>query len=170
MTMWGAPVNVFLTRAPNGRHCTPGLERAVLSGVCVLRLLVVEDEPFIALDLQMLSASAGHDVVGIADSLQSAIDMAASETPEAALVDINLRDGFSGIQVSRALSSGGCRAIGFVTGNTEQIPPDFAGAVAVLEKPYTQAGVEEILAILQSACNDPPGTPDKPRYVKLAGT
>ena len=134
-----------------------------------MRLLLVEDEPFIALDLQLLSTAAGHDVVGVADCLQSALALAAEQAPEAALVDINLRDGFSGVEAARALGRGGCRAIGFVTGNTEQIPSDFAGAVAVLEKPYTQAGVEEILAILQNACADPPGTSPRPFYVKLAG-
>jgi len=134
-----------------------------------LRLLLVEDEPVIALDLQMLSTSAGHDVVGVADTLQSAVDMAAAETPEAALVDVNLRDGFSGVQTALALGRGGCRAIAFVTGNAEQLPRDLAGAVGVLEKPYTQAGVEEVLAILQNACEGRPEVPDKPFYVKLAG-
>ena len=113
----------------------------------------MEDEPFIALDLQMLSMSAGHEVVGVADSLERALQIAASEAPDAALVDINLRDGFSGVQVSRALTGGRRVAVGFVTGNTEQIPADFAGALAVLEKPFTQAGVEEMLEILQDACN-----------------
>ncbi|OYX31095.1 MAG: hypothetical protein B7Y99_10840 [Caulobacterales bacterium 32-69-10] len=132
-----------------------------------MRLLLVEDEPFIALDLELLSRSAGHEVVGVADSLESAIAMAASAAPEAALVDINLRDGFSGVQVSRALSGQGQVHVGFVTGNAEQIPPDFAGAVAVLEKPFTQAGVEEMLGILQSACEGEAPSP-QPRYARMA--
>jgi CheY-like chemotaxis protein len=133
-----------------------------------LRLLVVEDEPFIALDLQMLSASAGHDVVGVADTLASALELAAAETPEAALVDINLADGFSGLKLSRALRQDGCRAVGFITGNVDQVPPDFAGAVAVLEKPYTQEGVEEMLAVLEAACAEEARQRAEPRYVRLA--
>ena len=131
-----------------------------------MRLLLVEDEPFIALDLQLLSMSAGHEVVGVADSLETALELAASEIPDAALVDINLRDGFSGVQVSRALTGARRCAVGFVTGNAEQIPADFAGALAVLEKPFTQAGVEEMLGILQDACDGrSPG--DQPRYARL---
>ena len=126
----------------------------------------MEDEPFIALDLQLLSMSAGHEVVGVADSLESALALAASEAPDAALVDINLRDGFSGVQVSRALAGGRRMRVGFVTGNAEQIPPDFAGALAVLEKPFTQAGVEEMLGILQNAC-DGAGDRGEPRYARL---
>lgn len=132
-----------------------------------MRLLLVEDEPFIALDLEMLSTSAGHEVVGVADSLETALALARSAAPEAALVDINLRDGFSGVQVSRALA--GEVRIGFVTGNAEQIPADFAGALAVLEKPFTQAGVEEMLGILQSACDGDDAPASEPRYARMAG-
>jgi DNA-binding response OmpR family regulator len=132
----------------------------------VLRLLLVEDEPFIALDLEMLAGAAGHEVVGVADSFDTAVEMAAEAHPDAALVDINLRDGFSGVQVSRALSGGQGVAVGFVTGNAEQVPPDFAGAQAVLEKPFTPAGVEELLAVLQAGLER--RVPAPARHVKLA--
>lgn len=131
-----------------------------------MRLLLVEDEPFIALDLEMLSNAIGHEIVGVADSFDSAVEIATAAGPDAALVDINLRDGFSGVQVSRALSGGQGLAIGFVTGNAEQIPPDFAGALGVLEKPFSPAGVEEMLALLQAAIDGRPAGP--PRHVKLA--
>jgi DNA-binding response OmpR family regulator len=131
-----------------------------------LRLLLVEDEPFIALDLQILSEAAGHEVVGVADCLEAALTIAGETRPDAALVDINLRDGFSGVRVSKALS-GSDVAVGFVTGNAEQIPKDFAGAVAVLEKPFSDAGVAELLAILESARADGDGRPS-PRYARMA--
>ena len=132
-----------------------------------MRLLLVEDEPFIALDLQMLSTSAGHEVVGVADSLESALHLAAARHPDAALVDINLRDGLSGLRICEALSGGGRMAVGFVTGNAEQVPADFAGALAVLEKPFTQEGVQEILGVLRDACRGEPRCA-APRYVRLA--
>jgi DNA-binding response OmpR family regulator len=132
-----------------------------------LRLLLVEDEPFIALDLEMLAGAAGHEVVGVADTFDSAVELAAANRPDAALVDINLRDGFSGVQVSRALSGGQGVAVGFVTGNAEQVPPDFAGARAVLEKPFTPAGVEELLSILEAAVEGE-GAPSPPRHARLA--
>jgi len=114
-----------------------------------LRLLLVEDEPFIALDLELLLNSVGHEVVGVADTHDAALEMANETAPEAALVDINLRDGFTGLKVGRALSGEmGC-VVAFVTGNAEQVPGDFAGAVAVLEKPFTAQGVEEVAALLQ---------------------
>ena len=131
-----------------------------------MRLLLVEDEPFIALDLELLVQSAGHEVVGVADSFDSAIDMAERATPDAALVDINLRDGMTGLQISRALAQGSGVTVGFVTGNPEQIPADFAGAVAVVEKPFSQQGVEELLAILEGARLGAPRS-EQTRYARL---
>ncbi len=113
----------------------------------------------------MLSTSAGHEVVGVADSLDTALAMAKTFAPEAALVDINLRDGFTGVRISQALA--GDVRVGFVTGNAEQIPDDFAGAVAVLDKPFTQAGVEEMLGILQNACQGE-DAPAALRYARMA--
>jgi CheY-like chemotaxis protein len=116
-----------------------------------LRLLLVEDEPFIALDLEMLVESEGHHVVGVADTFEGAMDMAAAAAPEAAFVDLNLRDGMTGLQVARALAQGQGVAVAFITGNAEQIPSDFAGAVAVVEKPFSHEGVAELLSILEDA-------------------
>lgn len=114
----------------------------------------------------MLSTSAGHEVVGVADSLDTALAMAKTFTPEAALVDINLRDGFTGVKISQAIAGAVC--VGFITGNAEQIPADFAGAVAVLEKPFTQAGVEEMLGILQKACEGDDAPTPPLRHARLA--
>lgn len=116
-----------------------------------MRLLLVEDEPFIALDLEMLVEAEGHQVVGVADTFQGAMDLAASSEPEAAFVDLNLRDGMSGLRIARALADRQGMAVAFITGNAEQIPADFAGALAVVEKPFTHQGVAELLSILQDA-------------------
>lgn len=130
-----------------------------------MRLLVVEDEPFIALDLETLAAAAGHEVIGVADTLTEAVDLACTRTPQAALVDLNLRDGMTGAEISRRLSGKGV-AVGFITGNVEEIPADFAGAVAVVEKPFTPAGVQEMLDLLKSFLGDGPA-PER-RFARMA--
>jgi len=130
-----------------------------------LRLLIVEDEPFIALDLEMLLEQTGHQAVGVADTFESAVALADRTSPEAALIDVNLRDGFTGVRIAETLARRG-RAVAFVTGNAEQVPPDFAGAVAVLEKPFTAAGVDEVLQILAEALGQ--GRAAEPRYARRA--
>ncbi len=115
-----------------------------------MRLLVVEDEPFIALDLELLATTAGHDVVGVAESLTGALDLAAEKRPDCAVVDINLRDGMTGPDIARRLKERLGVVCGFITGNAEQLPEDMAGAVGVLEKPFTDPGVFELFKLLQA--------------------
>jgi CheY-like chemotaxis protein len=110
--------------------------------------MLVEDEPFIALDLETIVASLGHDVVGVADCLTAALVLAESARPEAAFIDINLRDGFTGLDVACALRDRFGIRFGFVTGNPEQVPIDRCGALGVIEKPFSDADITGLLARL----------------------
>ena len=112
-----------------------------------MRLLIVEDEPFIAMDLEMIAAARGHEVVGVAATLDEAVDQQAQAQPEAAFVDINLLDGFTGVDVARRLAREGVR-VGFVTGNLEQVPEDFAGAAGAVDKPFSDDSIAELLRVL----------------------
>ncbi len=55
-----------------------------------MRILIIEDEPMIALDLQDLLEDAGFDVVGVAGKLDKAMKLIASMPLDAAIVDANL--------------------------------------------------------------------------------
>lgn len=132
-----------------------------------MRLLLVEDEPLIALDLEALVASFGHEIVGVADTLKSAVELAGAHRPDAALVDLNLRDGMTGKEVARALTGRLGIPIGYITGNAEQLTNDFAGGRAVVEKPFTDAGVQEMLRVLEAARTGAP-LPPVLRYARLA--
>jgi CheY-like chemotaxis protein len=112
-----------------------------------VRLLIVEDEPFIAMDLEMIAEARGHEVVGVASSMSEAVDRFADSHPEAAFVDINLSDGFTGVDVARRLALEGVR-VGFVTGNLEQAPEDLAGAAGAVEKPFSDESIAELLRVL----------------------
>ena len=61
------------------------------------RVLIIEDEPLIALDIETLVSEAGHEVVGLAATHSEAIDEARRAKPELVLADIQLADGSSGI-------------------------------------------------------------------------
>ncbi len=115
-----------------------------------MRLLIVEDEPFIAMDLEAIAAARGHEVVGVAATLDEAFDQNASFQPDAAFVDINLGDGFTGVDVARRLVLEGVR-VGFVTGNLELAPADFAGARGAVEKPFNDESIAELLRVLDPA-------------------
>lgn len=115
-----------------------------------LRILIVEDEILIALELESLLQDAGHDVVGIAASSAEALALSQSLDPDLAFVDIHLADGPTGVDVARHLSSEQDVIVLFMTANSKRIPEDFAGARGVIAKPYTERGVKEALAYVMS--------------------
>ena len=70
------------------------------------KVLIIEDEPIIALDLENLVTELDHKVVGIAATRDNAVGKALSERTGLVLADINLREGGSGIDaVSEVLAS-----------------------------------------------------------------
>jgi DNA-binding response OmpR family regulator len=62
-----------------------------------LRILILEDEPLIALDLQSIVEESGHEVVGIVASLSAARAHLAAEpnSLDFALLDVDVQDGKS---------------------------------------------------------------------------
>jgi len=58
-----------------------------------IRILIVEDEPFIAFDLMMAIEDAGAVAIGPAATVAEAIDFLGVERPDAAIADVHLPDG-----------------------------------------------------------------------------
>ena len=106
-----------------------------------LRILIVEDEALIALELECLLQDNGHEPVGIAATSKEAVALARSLRPDLALVDIHLADGPTGVEVCRALSGEESTAVLFMTANAKRVPDDFAGACGIIPKPYTGRAV-----------------------------
>ena len=68
-----------------------------------MRILIVEDDAVIAMVLADGLEDAGHEVMGPAATMAEALALFDALTPELALLDIDLRDGSSGVDVARAL-------------------------------------------------------------------
>lgn len=58
-----------------------------------MRVLIVEDEVVIALDLQSTLEGAGDMVIGTALNIADAVEIVQAGHPELALININLREG-----------------------------------------------------------------------------
>jgi CheY-like chemotaxis protein len=85
------------------------------------KVLIIEDEPIIALDLENLVTELGHRVVAIAATREEAVAKAHSERPGLVLADINLGEGGSGIDaVSEILASFDIPVI-FITAYPEKL-------------------------------------------------
>ncbi len=114
-----------------------GIARESLRAGAVARVLIIEDEPIIALDLQQLVETAGHDVVGVAASEDEAVAIAEAERPSLVLADVNLGSGGDGASaVSRILSRHSAPVI-FVTAYPERLLTGQAAEPAfVITKPF----------------------------------
>jgi len=76
--------------------------RALLRAVTATDILVIEDEPVIALDIKRLVEACGHRVVGLASSEVDAVRLAREKRPGLILADINLgRGGDGSVAVAR---------------------------------------------------------------------
>lgn len=115
-----------------------------------LNILIVEDEPFIALDIEAVVQALQHTVVGVADTKSAALELARGADCDGALIDIRLRDGFTGPEIGVVFRQELKIPFAFLTGNAEQLPSDRCGAVAVIQKPFTQAQIADAIASFHS--------------------
>lgn len=60
-----------------------------------LRVMIVEDQALLAMELELVLAESGCDVVGCAMDRAGAFAIAERERPDLALIDINLLDGMT---------------------------------------------------------------------------
>lgn len=98
------------------------------------RILIVEDEMMIAMYLEDLVAEQGHTPVGPAMRLDQALELARSETLDAALLDVNLGDAKS-FEAAELLRERGV-PIMFLTGyGASGLPEEWKGS-PTLEKPF----------------------------------
>ena len=100
-------------------------------------VLIIEDEPIIAMDIEELVAGCGHRVVGVAATEADAVEIARREKPGLILADINLGTGGDGTSaVSRILAHHQAPVI-FVTAYPERLLTGVALEPAfVITKPF----------------------------------
>ncbi|MEO6218252.1 MAG: response regulator [Sphingomonas sp.] len=101
-------------------------------------VLIVEDEIFVALDLERILTDAGYRVAAIAADSQGAL--AAAADCHFALVDVNLRDGPTGPGLATKLARDYGVKVVFVTANPGQIGKT-DGALGYIRKPFSEAAI-----------------------------
>lgn len=104
-------------------------------------VLIVEDEGLVGLELGYVLEDLGHHVVGVASDKEEAAELA-REPVDVAVVDLNLADGPTGMEVGRELARAGVSVI-FTTANPGLLGAGVEGTVGVLSKPYVPQIVGE---------------------------
>lgn len=109
------------------------------------RVLIVEDEPFIAFDLADAIESAGGAVVGPAMSVREALALVESGQVEAAILDVNLPDGDAGPVIAALAAKGILLLVHTGAGLTPELRSRYPG-LRVFAKPTPPPVLAEIIA------------------------
>jgi signal transduction histidine kinase/DNA-binding response OmpR family regulator len=116
------------------------------------RLLVVDDEPLVALDIASALESAGAEVVGPAGTAKEALAIIGKTTLDAALLDANLR-GQPVDEIAAALTARNIPFL-FVTGYGPGSLPKAFAKTAMLSKPFSH---EQLLTAAAALVTAPAG-------------
>ncbi|WP_026618367.1 DNA-directed RNA polymerase specialized sigma24 family protein [Ensifer sp. WSM1721] len=84
-------------------------------------VLIIEDEPLIAMDIEDMVRSLGHRVTGIARTRSEALDLYRATSPKMILADIQLADGSSGIDAVNDILTQAAVPVIFITAFPERL-------------------------------------------------
>ena len=110
-------------------------------------VLIVEDEPLIAMMLEDFLDSLGHKVAGTVDSVADALARIEGGGFDVAIVDVHLK-GEQIWPVADKLAAAGIPFVLATGGHIDPPPPEHAGA-PLLAKPFTLDAIEPVL---EQAC------------------
>jgi CheY-like chemotaxis protein len=125
-------------------------------------VVIIEDEPLIALDLERLIKDLGHRVVKIARTSRQAVEAVERARPGLVLADIQLADGSSGLDAVNQILSRFSVPVIFVTAYPERLltgtrpEPTF-----LITKPFHPDNVKAVVS--QALFFDVRGRPEQPR-------
>ncbi|PWJ22057.1 response regulator [Jannaschia seohaensis] len=112
------------------------------------RVLIIEDEPVIAMDLENLVSELGHQITGVARTRDEAVRIGSADRPDLILADIRLADASSGIDaVNDLLKEFGALPVIFITAFPERLLTGERPEPAFLiSKPYKEDQVRSAVS------------------------
>jgi DNA-binding response OmpR family regulator len=128
------------------------MDRASLGLKPNIATAIIEDDAFLAQDLKQVLSDAGHEVIGIASSLDKALRIAKTAKPHLALVDYKIHGLEDGVMVARHLRRLGTKVI-YVTGSAEEVRL-IDGTTEIIRKPYDPVQLlNAVERVVQSAAS-----------------
>lgn len=140
--------------------------------IAPLRVLIVEDEALLAMDIESMIQDAGHLVIAESSSLGDVEALDIALRPDLAFVDVQLAKGSSGLDVCRLIHQRWAdTAIVFVTANLLKIPPDYCGHYGVIPKPFSRNGLMSAMRYIEEGvCEPPPVSPRPTSFIASPAT
>ena len=110
-------------------------------------VLIIEDETFIALDLEALVEGLGHSVIGVARTHSEAVALAKVKQPGVILADIQLADGSSGLDAVNEMLRTFEVPVIFITAYPERfLTGERPEPAFLIAKPFQPATVSAVLS------------------------
>ena len=110
-------------------------------------ILIIEDEPLIAMDLEALVEGLGHNVTGVARTRTEAVKLAATKRPGLILADIQLADGSSGLDAVNDLLKTFEVPVIFITAYPERfLTGERPEPAFLIAKPFQPANVSAVIS------------------------
>ncbi len=110
-------------------------------------VMIIEDEPIIAMDLESILESLGHNVVGIARTEKEALHMASAKRPKLILSDIQLADGSSGLDAVNKILTNFPVPVIFITAFPERLlTGDKPEPAFLITKPFLPDMVKAVIS------------------------
>jgi DNA-binding response OmpR family regulator len=117
------------------------------------KILVVEDECIVAMDLLNNLQRAGYDV-GVVSSGEAAIDVAEQEIPDLVLMDIKLKGGIDGIQAAKKINARLGIPIMYLTAYSDSKTRKRADSTVHFGYLYKPFNFDEVLDRVRAAITD----------------
>jgi DNA-binding response OmpR family regulator len=106
------------------------------------RILIIEDEALVAMELRFVLEDLGYEIAGMAADARTARQIVNEQDIDLALVDIHLSDGPTGIDLGRELGQQLGVTVLFMTANPGMVRQGVAGTIGVLSKPTDEHAVQ----------------------------
>lgn len=111
-------------------------------------VLIIEDEPIIAMEIETIVRDLGHSVSAVASTRDEAVAAAISIRPSLILADIQLADDSSGIDAVNDIRSGGHIPVVFITAFPERLltSGERSDSFGLITKPFQRSTVKAAIA------------------------
>jgi DNA-directed RNA polymerase specialized sigma24 family protein/CheY-like chemotaxis protein len=122
-----------------------GIAGRELAAEIATDVLIIEDETFIAMDLESLVKNLGHNVIGVARTHTDAVALAKTKKPGLILADIQLADGSSGLEAVNELLKTFEVPVVFITAYPERfLTGERPEPAFLISKPFQPAMVSAV--------------------------
>lgn len=119
-----------------------------------MRVLLVEDDPFLKFDLAEMVGGMGHEVLGPFQEEEAAARAVLEHGCDAAILDFNLGAGRDSAGVGDLLLKRDV-PFAFTTGHSRDYLPERFASVCVIEKPYRDHDIEGFISLVAGSAARP---------------